>query len=254
MAVRKRTRNTSKRAKLNSQGFKVHKNFKLYIGKATEGGWSRGGKPAVRKELVTMVNKFWNDDPCIRKIEKHIKGLTMVYNTNNTFAGRWDYETKTVRIMDNGRDSIQFYKSVLIHEVNGHAFWDLSRKWRRVELIAFNELANKLSPITPYIRDYTEKHQWKKMNDDNDDEIQFKKSIEHIPDWDANEELTKEYQEKYDAFKEKRKTNGHDTMTRYANEQHSAITEIVYGNNGHDTILDKEAVKQLTKLWELLQY
>ncbi len=253
MTKRKRTRNTSKRAKLNSSGFKVHKNFKLYIGKATEGGWSRGGKPAVRKELVDMVNKFWNSDPCIRKIEKHIKGLTMVYNKNNTFAGRWDYETKTVRIMDNGISPIECYKSVLIHEVNGHAFWDLSRKWRREELIAFNKLANKLSPITTYIKNYRKK--WENWNDDNDDEIQFKKSIEHIPDYDANEELTNEYQEKLDAFKEKRKTNGHDTMTRYANEQHSAITEIVYGNNGKDEILlDEKEIQELTKLWKALHY
>ncbi len=245
---RKRTRNTSKRAKLNSQGFKVHKNFNLYIGKAT------ANKPAIRKELVKMVTKFWNTDPCIRKIEKHIKGLTIVHNKSNKFAGRWEYETKTIRIIDNGVSPISFYKSVLIHEVIGHAFWDLSRKWRREELIAFNKLANKLLPVSTYIKNYTEKHHWKKMNDDNDDFIQFEKSIEHIPDYDASDELQKEYQEKQDAFNEKTKTNGHDTMTRYANEQHSAITEIVYGNNGHDTILDDKGIKQLTKLWRVLHY
>lgn len=252
----KRKVNRSKRAKLNSQGFKVHSGFYLYIGKETSGGWQRGGNPAVRPELVEMVRDFFNKDPCIRKIEKHIDGLTMVYNKKNKLAGKWDYETRMVRIIDDGVTPIDFFRSVLIHEIIGHAFWDLSRKWRREELIAFNKLANELPPVSSYVKENEE--QWKKWNDDNDDEKAVDKKWEEqtkiYGSYDVPSDIADEYQKLYDDLKENRKTNGHYTMTRYANEQHSAITELVYGGDGHATLLDDENVRKLTELWEGLHY
>ena len=246
--------NRSKRAKLNSQGFKVYKNFKLYISEGSSGnGWSgRAVKPAPRKELVDMVRDMWNNDSSIKAMRKHIKAISITTVVSQKIAGLWDKENEKICIKDNHRDSIAFYKSVFIHEIIGHTFWDFARKWRREELIAFNKLANELPPVSTYVK--RNEVSWKKINDEQDDFEQFEKSIEHIPEWDANEELQKEYQEKQDAFNEKRKTNCHDLMTRYANEQHSAISEIVLGDNGHDTVLNQTDVQRLVSLWKELHY
>ncbi len=248
---RKRTRNCSKRAKLNSQGFKTYKNFRLYIAETSNGGYSRNPKPAPRSQIVDIVRDLWNNDKSVKAMRKHIKEIS-IRHTQNGIAGTWFKENQKIVVNDNGRDSIPFYKSVLIHEIVGHTFWDFSRKYRRLELIEFNKLANKLSPVSTYVKKH--ETEWKKINDEYDDFEQFKKSIEHIPEWDANEKLMKEYDEKQNAFNENRKTNGHELMTRYANEQHSAITEIVYGSNGHDTLLDKENIEKLIVLWRRLHY
>lgn len=248
----KRRVNRSKRAKMNTQGFKVHKGFYLHIGKATEGGWSRSGKPAVRTELVDLVRDFFNTDPCIRKIEKHIKGLSITHRKTGGLAGTWDYEEKIVRIFDDGITPIDYFKYTLIHEIIGHAFWDISRKWRRMELVAFNELANKTASVNDYCKKNEAK--WKKWDDESDDEDAFKKSISHIPDYDASEELCNEYETKVKAFLDARKTNGHDSMKRYPNEQHSAITELIYGSDHKECLLSDEDLHKLTEAWERLHY
>ncbi len=208
----KRKRNHSKRARLNSQGFKVYKNFILYIALATI------SKPAPRKAIVNVVRNLWNTDHSVNKMRKHIKALSIRY-TQNGIAGSWCKEQKRIVVNDNGRDSIKYYIYVLVHEVVGHAFWDFSRKWRRQELIAFNKLANKLSPINTYVQKNADK--WKIVNDDYD---------------------------------ELRNLKGHETMTRYANEQHSAITEIKYGTGGHEVIINNKDKQKLIKLWEALHY
>lgn len=248
----KRKVNRSNRAKLNTQDFKTYKNFKLYIAKSTEGGWSRDGKPAPRKEIVDLVRNMWNNDPSIKAMRKHIKELSITFVKTQNIAGLWNSEKQKISVKDNGVDSIKFYKSVFIHEIIGHVFWDFSRKWRREELIAFNKLANKLPPVSTYVK--KNENSWRKTNDEYDDEESFKKSISHIPEWDASEELCNEYETKLKAFNQNRKTNGHDTMTRYANEQHSAISEIVLGDNGHDTVLNQTDVQRLVSLWKELHY
>lgn len=244
--------NRSNRAKLNSKGFKVYKNFKLYIAEATEGGWSRSGKPAPRKELVDMVRQMWNNDPSIKAMRKHIKEISIKYVKTINITGMWNNEKKKVTVNDNGIESVDEYGSTFVHEIIGHTFWDFARKWRREELIAFNKLANELPPVSTYVKKNEE--EWKKMNDENDDFVQFEKSISHIPEWDASEELCNEYESKRKAFEENRKTNGHDTMTRYANEQHSAISEIVYGIGGHTVLLQDSDVQRLVDLWKELHY
>jgi len=248
----KRKVNRSKRAKLNSLGFKTYKNFRLYIAEESAGGWSRSGKPAPRKEIVDMVREMWNNDTSIIAMRKHINELSITFVKTQNISGLWDEEKQKISVKDNGADTVLFYKSVFIHEIIGHTFWDFSRKWRREELIEFNKLANQLPPVSTYVK--KNESSWRKIDDEDDDEKQFLKSIEHIPDYDASEELMKEYQEKEKAFREKRKTNGHDFMTRYANEQHSAISEIVLGDNGHDTILNQKDVDRLVSLWKELHY
>ncbi len=209
---RKRTRNCSKRVKLNSQGFKVYKNFRLYIAKATL------SKPAPRSQVVEITNDLWNNDPSIKKMRKFIKELS-IRHTSNGIAGEWIKEKKRIVINDNGRCSISFMRSVNIHEIVGHTFWDFSRKYRRVELIAFNKLANSLKPISTYVQSNEKK--WRLINDDNDELFQ---------------------------------KIGHETMTLYANEQHSAIAEIIYGFGGHKTILNQKDVQRLIELYEVLHY
>ncbi len=252
----KRKVNRSKRAKLNSKGFKVYKNFKLYVAEESEGGWSRSGKPAPRKQLVDMVREMWNNDPSIKAMRKHIKELSITFTKTQNTIGLWDIEKNKISVKDNGNDTITFYKSLFIHEIIGHTFWDFSRKWRRQELVEFNKLANSVAPVSTYVRSNEKK--WKAWNDDNDDtKILDKKWDEQkkiYGTYDVPDHLCNEYQKEYDQFEADRKTNGHDSMTRYANEQHSAISEIVLGDNGHDTVLNQNDVKRLVTLWHRLHY
>ncbi len=225
---------------------------RIYIAESTAGGWSHGSKPAPRKEIVETLKEMWNNDPTIKRMKKHIDYLTIQYSEHVKHVGLWDFEKKKLTIFDNGRMSKDDFKSLIVHEVIGHTFWDQSRKWRREELIEFNRLANEMSPVNSYVGKNEE--QWKKLNDEQDDLAKFMKSIEHIPDYDANEELQNEYEEKSKAFDEKRESNGHDTMTRYANEQHSAVSEIVYGYDFHKKLIDDVNLSKLVSVWEKLHY
>lgn len=240
---RKRTRNCTKRAKLNSQGFKVHKNFKLYIGKATY------NKRGVRTEVLDVLREMWNNDPSFKAMRKHIKELSIRYSNNPRFTGTWDKTKSKIVVNDCGSQPIQEYRSTFVHEGIGHAFWDFSRKYRREELIKFNKLANSLNPVSTYVKN-NEKN-WRKMNDDNELKISFEKKYDEFGMDDfPHEQYNREERE----LQENLKTNGHDTMTRYANEQHSAITEIVYGYGGHQTLLNQKDVDQLIALWRELHY
>jgi len=239
--------NRSKRAKLNTQGFKTYKNTRLYIGKSTNGGWSRSGLEAPRKVIVNMFRNFWNNDTSIKAMRKHITEITITRVKTLPIAGTWDGEKKKVSIKDNGFASLDWYKGTVIHEIVGHAFWDFSRKWRREELVRFNQLANSIAPVNDYVKKNQEK--WKSWNDEEVD--RFHKKYDHIDTDDIDSE---QYQKDHDALKELLKVNGHETMTRYANEQHSAITEIVYGY-GEKVVLISESDKQkLIKAWKELHY
>ena len=248
----KRRVNRTKRAKLNSHGFKVYKNFRVYIGKATEGGWSRGGKPAPREKLVDMVRQMWNNDPSIKAMRKHINELVITYAKTGNLAGMWISENKKVRVIDDGRQSIDEYASTFVHEIIGHTFYDFARKWRRDELIKFNLLANASPPITTYVKQYED--EWKKINDDQDEIVAFQKRWEHLSAFSEDEEQNRKYNEDHEQLKQLLVENGHHTMTRYANEQHSAITEIVYGIGGHKVLLSNSDVQRLVDAWKELHY
>ena len=225
---------------------------KIYIAESTVGGWQRGGKPAPRKEIVDVIRDLWNNDPSVKKLRKHVDYMTIQYSENVRDIGRWNNEKKKLTIFDNGAMSPDDFKSLFVHEIVGHTFWDFSRKWRREELVEFNRLANSLPPVNSYVEKYED--EWKKANDEHDDYEKFEKSVSHIPEWDASEELTKEYDEKLKAFEEKRSESGHDTMTRYANEQHSAVTELVYGYHYHKKLIDDMNLSKLVSAWEKLHY
>ena len=220
---RKRTRNTGKTAKIGSHGLKVYKGTKVYIGKATSGGWSRGGKPAPDPVIVNLFTNMWNDDPSIKKMRKHIKYVKITYQNSGNVVGTWNTDDKKVSIIDTGNPNTD-QMSVIVHEVVGHAFWDFSRKWRRDKLVKFNELANSLPPVNTYGEKNEEK--WKSWNDE------------------AREGRLKGITN----------TKGSESMTRYANEQHSAITELMYNQTHHKTLINDSDKQKLIQAWKELHY
>ena len=252
-AKRKTIRNTGKRPRLGSHGFKVYKNTKVYIGKETEGGWSRDGKPAPRDEVVQTVRNMWNTDPSIIAMRKFIKSIKITYRKSGNLAGQWSNSEKKFSVIDNGTANPHDYEEVVIHEVIGHAFWDFSRKWRRIELANFNKLANSLPPVNDYVKD--NENTWKTWNDEHSEiEKKFEKSIEHIPDYDAPEDLANEYQEKQEQFNNQKTDDDYKSMTRYANEQHSAVSELMYGQSYHNTLIDQQSLQKLKEAWLELHY
>jgi len=250
--TRKRTRNTGKGAKMGSHGFKVNKGTVVRLAKSTSGGWSRGEKPAPREEVIATLADMVNTDPSIKKIKKHIKVFSVSYSNKPQYGGMWDKEKKQVTIKDYPSLTAPYLRHTIIHEIVGHVFWDLSRKWRRNELVKFNELANSLPPVDDYVKTYEND----KRNDEDDDLKLFKKSVEHIPDYDASDYEAEEYEEKLKKFEEKRKNNGHESMTRYANEQHSAITEIMYNDmaSGKRRLINDSDKQKLIQAWKELHY
>lgn len=224
----KRRVNRTKRVKLNSQGFKVKKNIKFYIAKGTTGSeyGARKPKPAFNPELVEIFKDMWNHDPSFKLLRKHVKDYSMVYSFNPKYAGTWDSEKKKVKLWDYPNITKPYFKHTVVHELIGHAFWDIARKWRRESLVEFNKVATASPPINEYVK--KNETQWRKENSEN-----WKGATTGITN------LT-----------------GHETMTTYANEQHSAITELIYDDKvaGHRTLIDDVNRKKLTEAWKKLHY
>ena len=155
----KRKVNRSKRAKIGSHGFKVYKNTYVYIAKPTpESSWggARGGKPAPRKEIVDRVIKTFNTDKQIRKIVKHVKGISVKYSTNPRFGGRWNTDKQFFEFVDYSYMRIEDVDEVVYHELIGHAYWDWAKKWRNESWAKFNEIANRMPPVNDYVAKYIE--------------------------------------------------------------------------------------------------
>ena len=91
---------------------------------------------------------------------KHIKRIRILFSNSYKWAGEWDSVKQEFSYIDkdnmNADDAVQ----VMIHEVDGHAFWDWAMEWRREERYAFAELANKMPPVN----DYVKKYEFKKIN------------------------------------------------------------------------------------------
>ena len=210
----KRKVNRSKRAKIGSHGFKVHKNTKVYIGKATM------SKSAVDEDLVELIKNLWNSNESTKKMRKHIKYISIKNLSSSSRAGSWNLEKQKVEIVQvRHNPDLDWYEGTFIHEVEGHAFWDFSRKWRRQELIKFNELANKMPPVNDYCKKNEKK--WKAINDEY---------------WDKNAK------------------DPHPSMTRYANEQHSAICEVVRKVGEKNILIEDKDFKKLVSVWHELHY
>jgi len=154
---RKVIRNHGKRAKIGSHGFKVYKNTYVYIAKATEGGWSRDGKPAPRVEIIEALQNHFNSSKSIRKMVKHIKRIKVMYSESSRFVGYWDSEKQMFTYLDKANMTVDDAIQVMIHEVDGHAFYSWSKEWRHEEWEAFNKLANALPPVNDYVKTYMKK-------------------------------------------------------------------------------------------------
>lgn len=251
----KRKVNRTKHIKLNSYGFKVRKNTKFYIGEATT------GKPAFNPKLVAIFQQMWNNDPSFKMLRKHVKDFSMVYAVTPTKGGIWFSEKKKVKLYDYPSLTEQYFKHTVVHELIGHTFWDLARKWRRVELVKFNELANSLPPVNDYVSKNEKK--WKQINDEGNEDFRALDKRYGLNHDDENsspellsEENEKKYYEDYNKIEEDRKSNGHASMTEYANEQHSAIAEIIYDDNEehHKLLIDPVNKQKLIKAWKELHY
>lgn len=237
-------RKSKRKIRINSQGFKVVKGkCVVYIG------------DNVRQEIVNAVRDLYNDHS-FNKTRKHIRYISIQYQKTNKYVGFWNNEKAKLTIIDDHRQTVQEFKSTLCHEVKGHTRWHLALKWRRLELIGFNKFATKCDPVSTYVRDNEKK--WRGHDDDYDQEIAIDKKWNELKKiygaYDVPLQLSKQTQKEYDDLKQKQKTNGHEFMTRYANEQHSAIAEIVCGYGGHETLLNQKDVDELKKLYEALHY
>ena len=177
-------------------------------------------KSAVDEKLVSLVRNLWNSNESTKKMRKHIKYISIKNLSSAKRAGSWNLEKQKVEIVQvHYRPDLNWYEGTFIHEVEGHAFWDFSRKWRRQEIVKFNELANKMPPVNNYCKKYEKK--WKEINDES---------------WDSN---AKEV---------------HPSMTRYANEQHSAICEVVRNVGEKNILIGDKDLKKLVSAWHELHY
>ena len=227
---------------------------------------------ATNPEYVRAFTGFWNTDPSIKAMIKHIDYLGLEYQNNPKRGGVWYGDDKKVIIYDYPYQSLGHFKSTTVHEIVGHTFWDLAREYFRNDLIEFNELANKMPPVNQYCKDNEEK--WKSWNDEKRSQIsaldkKYGVTKDEYGYTDASTQLWGEDADKYQEAINKINdgkfignpsnefmNRDSSSMTRYANEQHSAITEIMYDTlkdnieEGADRILiGKEDLDRMKVLW-----
>lgn len=249
---RKIIRNNGKRAKIGSHGFKVYKNTYVYIAKASMGGLCRDGKPAPKVEVVQALQNHFNSSPSIRKMVKHIKGISIKYSDNSKFAGYWVSEKQQFEYIDSNHMNVDDAIQVMIHEVDGHAFWHWAMQWRREELISFNKLANNMSPVNNYVGDNEE--EWRKGNDDWDKVDKFEAKWKDLNDY-SSEEDAEQYNKEQKEINEYRASEEHKSFTRYANEQHSAVTELmIHGSSYNKQLIGESDLEKLKEAWKRLHY
>lgn len=240
----------------SKNGFKVKSTTTIYVAKSSTGGWHCGARPAPRAEVVEAVQKVWNTEKSLKQLRKFVDSISIQYTKTMKTMGLWESEKSKVTIYDDGKMPAQFYESVMVHEVLGHTFFDFALKYRREELVKFCTIANKLQPITAYIAN--NEVNWRKINDEGSDRyaaLDRKYGVtenESIESCLSSEECEK-YCEEMNAISESQKTDGHVEITRYANEMHSAISELVYGM-GHTLIVPRETLDEIVTAWQELHY
>ena len=200
-------------------------------------------KKQFTPELVTVFEEFWNNDSSVKAMRKHIDYIGLIYQKNPKRGGYWNTEDKKIVIHDYPYQTLSHFKNTVVHEIVGHTFWDLARTYFRNYLIEFNELANKMPPVNSYCKKNEEK--WKTWNDETDNQIKELNKKYGLKEnrygyIDVGEQLWGDDADKYGEVMEKIKdgkfignpsnqfiNRDSSSMTRYANEQHSAITEIM---------------------------
>jgi hypothetical protein len=190
---------------------------------------------------------MWNKDPTIRKMEKHIEYVSMVNNKTGELAGTWNNGKAKVKLYDRQHLTPEEMNLIVAHEISGHTYWHWAIKWRNEALVEFNELANSLPPANPYIEEHEE--EWKIWNDDQDEIKKIREQQKELHDNDYEE-----YNILEDKIKEIDDDPAHQSMTRYANEQHSAMTELKYGEGEQEWLyyLNDEEIEALSDAWDKL--
>ena len=231
----------------------------------------------MNPELVKIFTDFWNTNSQVKAMIKHIDYLGLIKQKNPKDGGVWYPDQKKIIIYDYPSQTPPYFKSTIVHEIVGHTYWDLAREWYRNDLIEFNELANKMPPVNQYCKDGLEKHGWKEMNDETsrqlraldrkygikEDEYGYSNLEEQL--WGDDLEKYKEDHAKIIDGKfignpsNEYMNRDSSSMTRYANEQHSAITEIMYdtlkdniGEGADRVLIGKEDKEKLKVLWRKL--
>ncbi len=248
-----------KKVTLNKEGFKTRKGQVIYISKGSSGeGWSGRWKEPPREEVVDNFKEMWNKDPQIRKMEKHIEYVSMVNNKTGNNAGTWSNGKAKVKLYDRESMTPEEMNLVVAHEISGHTFWDFSRKWRREALVEFNKIANALPPANDYVE--TNEEEWKTWNDDPDEIDKLKEEADRIYEEYGGMDMSEEGMNLREAvlleIQEIENDPDHQTMTRYANEQHSAMTELKYGEGGQEWgyYLTDDEMEELSDAWDELHY
>jgi hypothetical protein len=127
---------------------------KLYVAKATEGGWRNGPKPAVREAVVSEVQAVLVQ-PQFKKLQKHIERISItktVKKAGRVTTGRVvDGKKKPVyKIYDHDWFTPKYYRSVAVHEL-AHIHWGVKQKWDNEAWTKFNTIVNELRPVNDYL-------------------------------------------------------------------------------------------------------
>jgi hypothetical protein len=129
---------------------------KLYVANATDGGWSRAPKPAVRPAVVEAVQGVLVK-PQFKKLQKHITRISITKSIQksgrvNTGAVVTDpvKKTKLFKIIDHEWFPVDYYKSVAVHEL-AHIDWGVKQKWHNEAWARFNAAVNNLRPVNDYL-------------------------------------------------------------------------------------------------------
>lgn len=224
------------------QGFKVYPNTTVSV-----------ETKEIKPEIIARVQTLWNEDPHIKKLRKHVHEIDFnPTDPENKYSALW-IPSESKFILNEG-DSGHEAELATAHEVVGHVFWDWAREWRREELAEFNKLANEMPPINGYVEH--EEEGWRNYDDDHERLRQISLDYvyvidtyydEGIRDKQVTDELDK-LQNEFDTISD---DEGHQSMTRYANEQHSAMTELIYGVGEPEEgiFLDDDQLEALTNAW-----
>lgn len=131
-----------------NNGFDVAPHTKVFISKQY---------PPPRQATIDVIRKTFNNDESIQLMKDNINEIRIdrrfIDDNPKEFVGEW-YIDKRFLVWDNGTMSPEQYEMIVIHELDGHAFFQWAVTHRTKLLEEFCKLANKTNPITKYISEH----------------------------------------------------------------------------------------------------
>lgn len=137
-------------AKRKSEGFNGGKNLVVYLGKSSKG--------YVRQQVLSNCRDTWNGIkvPFLNRAKKKVVRINFEYRAQSCkWAGEWVASTAVLKIYDNHSDSVEYFKSVLIHEL-AHAWYGIESVINTDAIEVFVEKVNQLHPVNKYTEDNRE--------------------------------------------------------------------------------------------------